>query len=132
MPRSPLREAASGGELSRVMLALTGLATPAGDRSLVFDEIDAGIGGTTARAVGERLRALGESGQVICITHLPQVASLAGAHFRIDKAVVDGATTASVERVEGEQLVAEICRMLGADLGDEAATRHARELLAAA
>jgi DNA repair protein RecN (Recombination protein N) len=132
MPRSPLREAASGGELSRVMLALTGLATPPGERALVFDEIDAGIGGTTARAVGERLRALGEAGQVICITHLPQVASLASAHFRVDKAVVEGATTATVEQVEGEELVAEICRMLGADLGDEAAARHARELLAAA
>jgi DNA repair protein RecN (Recombination protein N) len=132
MPRSPLREAASGGELSRVMLALTGLAGTDGDRSLVFDEIDAGIGGTTARAVGERLRALGEYGQVICITHLPQVASLASAHFRIDKAVVGGATRASVERIEGEELVAEICRMLGADLADEAASRHARELLAAA
>jgi len=132
MPRSPLREAASGGELSRVMLALTGLAGRGGDRTLVFDEIDAGIGGTTARAVGERLRALGDSGQVICITHLPQVASLASAQFRIDKEVAAGATSATVERVKGEALVAEICRMLGADLADEAAARHARELLAAA
>jgi DNA repair protein RecN (Recombination protein N) len=130
MPVSPLRDAASGGELSRVMLALGGLGS-AGERTTVFDEIDAGVGGTTARAVGERLRALGKRGQVICITHLPQVASLASAHFRIDKRIEDGATLAAVERVEGDGLVAEICRMLGADAGDEAAERHARELLAA-
>jgi DNA repair protein RecN (Recombination protein N) len=82
--------------------------------------------------VGERLRGLGEGRQVICITHLPQVASLASAHFRIEKSQRDGSARASVERVEGEELVAEICRMLGADRGDEAASHHARELLAAA
>ena len=114
----PLRDAASGGELSRVMLALSGLGAGGGRRTLVFDEIDAGIGGNTARAVGERLRALGEGRQVICITHLPQVASLASAHFRIEKDV-GGDAPASVQRVEGEGLVAEICRMLGGD----AATR---------
>jgi DNA repair protein RecN (Recombination protein N) len=132
MPTSPLRDAASGGELSRTMLALTGLGPDAGARILVFDEIDAGIGGNTARAVGERLRGLAEGRQVICITHLPQVASLATTHFRIEKRLEAGQTTAFVERVEGEDLVAEICRMLGADHGDEAASRHARELLAAA
>ena len=132
LPVSPLRDAASGGELSRVMLALTGLGPEAGARSLVFDEIDAGIGGNTARAVGERLRRLGDERQVICITHLPQIASLAAVHFRIEKLAEDGATRAEVERVDGEELVAEICRMLGADRGDEAASRHARELLAAA
>jgi DNA repair protein RecN (Recombination protein N) len=129
---APLRDAASGGELSRVMLALTALASGAGAPTLAFDEIDAGIGGKAARAVGERLRALGEARQVICITHLPQVASLASTHFRIEKTLQGGATLATVERVEGEELVAEICRMLGADRSDEAASRHARELLAAA
>jgi DNA repair protein RecN (Recombination protein N) len=132
IPVSPLRDAASGGELSRVMLALTGLGPGAGARTLVFDEIDAGIGGNTARAVGERLRRLGDERQVICITHLPQVASLASTHFRIEKRVEDGSSMASVSRVDGEELVAEICRMLGADRRDEAASRHARELLAAA
>jgi DNA repair protein RecN (Recombination protein N) len=132
MPPSPLRDAASGGELSRVMLALTGLASGGGSPTLVFDEIDAGVGGKTARAVGERLRGLSEAGQVICITHLPQVASQAAAHFRITKSVVAGATRADVERVDGEDLVAEIVRMLGGERGDEAADRHARELLAAA
>ena len=132
LPTSPLRDAASGGELSRVMLALSGLGPDAGARALVFDEIDAGIGGNTARAVGERLRRLGAERQVICITHLPQIASLASAHFRIEKHGDRGETRATVQRVDGEELVAEICRMLGADLRDEAASRHARELLAAA
>jgi DNA repair protein RecN (Recombination protein N) len=132
LPVSPLRDAASGGELSRVMLALTGLGPEAGARTLVFDEIDAGIGGSTARAAGERLRRLGEERQVICITHLPQIASLASAHFRIEKRAEEGETRASVQRVDGDELVAEICRMLGADRDDEVASRHAREMLAAA
>jgi DNA repair protein RecN (Recombination protein N) len=131
IPPSPLRNAASGGELSRIMLALTGLASGTGDATLVFDEIDAGIGGSTARAVGERLRALGSERQVICITHLPQVASQAEANFRIDKRARAGQTRATVERVDGDELVAEIVRMLGAARDDEAASRHARELLAA-
>jgi DNA repair protein RecN (Recombination protein N) len=132
LPRSPLRDAASGGELSRIMLALTGLGAGAGTGTLVFDEIDAGIGGTTARAVGERLRRLGTERQVICITHLPQVASLAEAHFKIEKNTGRSQARASVERVKGDELVAEIVRMLGAARDDEAASRHARELLAAA
>jgi len=131
MPVSPLKDAASGGELSRIMLALTGLA-PTAPRTLVFDEIDAGIGGSTARAVGERLRSLAEHGQVLCITHLPQVASLASTHFTIDKRTVGGEALATVERVDGDAQVDEIVRMLGADRGDNAASRHARDLLKAA
>ena len=129
---APLRDAASGGELSRVMLALTGLGEAAGAETLVFDEIDAGVGGATARVVGERLRRLGEGRQVICITHLPQVASLAETHFRIEKTLDGEEAVATVERVEGEELVAEITRMLGAERSDETASKHARELLAAA
>jgi DNA repair protein RecN (Recombination protein N) len=132
IPASPLRDAASGGELSRIMLALTGLGPRAGTGTLVFDEIDAGIGGNTARAAGERLRRLGAERQVVCITHLPQVASLAGAHFRIEKRAEAGQARASVDRVDGDELVAEIVRMLGAQRNDQAASRHARELLAAA
>jgi DNA repair protein RecN (Recombination protein N) len=131
IPPAPLRDAASGGELSRIMLALTGLGPGAGAETLVFDEIDAGIGGNTARATGERLRRLGSDRQVICITHLPQVASLAEAHFRIEKRAPGGQATATVDRVEGDELVAEIVRMLGAKREDAAASRHARELLAA-
>jgi DNA repair protein RecN (Recombination protein N) len=129
---APLRDAASGGELSRVMLALTGVGDLAGAGTLAFDEIDAGIGGNTARVVGERLRALAGGRQVICITHLPQVASLAATHFRLEKDIGGEPATATVERLEGELVVEEIRRMLGGERADEAATRHARELLAAA
>jgi DNA repair protein RecN (Recombination protein N) len=132
MPVSPLREAASGGELSRVMLALAGQGARGGAATYVFDEIDAGIGGNTARAVGERLRSLGDERQVLCITHLPQVASLAETHFRIEKSVSGGSATARVQWVDGDELVAEIVRMLGADRDDKTASRHARDLLKAA
>ncbi len=132
MPTSPLRDAASGGELSRVMLALAGQGAGGGAATYVFDEIDAGIGGSTAKAVGERLRALGSERQVLCITHLPQVASMAETHFRIEKSIDGGQATARVERVDGDRLVAEIVRMLGGEDGDEAADRHARQLLEAA
>jgi DNA repair protein RecN (Recombination protein N) len=131
IPASPLRDAASGGELSRIMLALTGLGAGGGAGTVVFDEIDAGIGGNTAKAVGEKLRALGTERQLICITHLPQVASLADAHFRIVKEAGPTSARATVERVDGEELVAEIVRMLGGERDDEVASRHARELLAA-
>jgi DNA repair protein RecN (Recombination protein N) len=129
---APLRDAASGGELSRVMLALSGLGPAAGAATLVFDEIDAGIGGNTARVVGERLKALGAEHQVLCITHLPQVASLADVHFRLEKDTDAEQAVAKVERLAGEAVVEEIRRMLGGEGGDEAATKHARELLAAA
>jgi DNA repair protein RecN (Recombination protein N) len=127
-----LRDAASGGELSRVMLALCGIGGAAGTSTMVFDEIDAGVGGKTARAVGERLRALGSSRQVLCITHLPQVASLAETHFTLEKDVSGDRAIASVRRLDGEGVVEEIRRMLGGEQSDDAATRHARELLAAA
>ncbi|HEY2053932.1 MAG TPA: DNA repair protein RecN [Solirubrobacterales bacterium] len=129
---APLRDAASGGELSRVMLALSGLGPAAGAATLVFDEIDAGIGGNTARVVGERLKALGAEHQVLCITHLPQVASLADVHFRLEKTTDAKQAVATVERLAGEGVVEEIRRMLGGESSDEAATQHARELLAAA
>ncbi len=128
---APLRDAASGGELSRVMLALCGVGG-AGAGTLVFDEIDAGVGGVTARAVGERLRALGKERQVLCITHLPQVASMADTHFTLEKDVSGAQASATVRRLAGDEVVEEIRRMLGAEGGDEAATQHARELLAAA
>ena len=132
MPVAPLSDAASGGELSRVMLALSG-SGPAGEvETLVFDEIDAGVGGKVARRVGERLRALGEGRQVVCITHLAQVASLASTHFRVVKEADGEATVARVDAVSGDEQLAEIVRMLGADSDDEAAGRHARELLTAA
>jgi DNA repair protein RecN (Recombination protein N) len=129
---APIREAASGGELSRVMLALMTVAGAGGAETLVFDEVDAGVGGQTARAVGDRLRALGEDRQVLCITHLPQIAALARQHFRIEKEASGDLALATVEAIEGDGVVEELCRMLGADTGDAGARKHARELLAAA
>jgi DNA repair protein RecN (Recombination protein N) len=151
VPAGPLREIGSGGELSRVMLALAtvpGRPAPARGRAsaaakesapasaaqatLVFDEIDAGIGGHTARAVGERLRDLGRARQVLCITHLPQIASLGDRHFSVVKdTTADLASAAVVQLAEGE-VVSELVRMLGADAADSAARRHARDLRKAA
>jgi DNA repair protein RecN (Recombination protein N) len=132
VPAAPIRDAASGGELSRVMLALMTVAGTGESRTLVFDEVDAGVGGQTARAVGERLRALGDTRQVLCITHLPQIAALASAHFRIEKSAETETALTTVEALEGDGVVAELCRMLGAEASDTAARRHAKELLAAA
>lgn len=130
LPAQPLRDTASGGELSRVMLALA--ASGAGDRrTLVFDEIDAGIGGNTAAAVGERLRQVADGRQVIAITHLPQVASRAAAHFTVEKSTGPGSVCATVTALDEDAVVTEITRMLGAGEGDEAAARHARELVMA-
>lgn len=128
-----LREIASGGELSRVMLAIMSVASDSsGQSTLVFDEVDAGIGGHTANAVGERLRELGERGQVICITHLPQIASLGARHFSIVKDTGAEPTRTSVVELAESEVVSELVRMLGADSDDVAARRHARELRRAA
>ena len=129
---APIREAASGGELSRVMLALMTVAGAGESRTLVFDEVDAGVGGQTARAVGERLRALGEDRQVLCITHLAQIAALATSHFRIEKSAADATSLTTVDHLDGDGVVEELVRMLGAESSDDAARRHAQELLAAA
>ncbi len=133
VPSGPLREIASGGELSRVMLAIMSAASDAAHgATLVFDEVDAGIGGRTANAVGARLRELGERGQVLCITHLPQIASLAARHFSIVKDTdAEPTRTSVVELAEGE-VVSELVRMLGADSDDSTARRHARDLRRAA
>ncbi len=126
----PLARIASGGELSRIMLALHTLAADGGPgRTLVFDEVDAGIGGVAADAVGARLQALARRNQVICVTHLPQVAARAGAHFRIAKRVVDGRTTTVIERLDRAGREHEIARMIaGADVTDRVLA-SARELL---
>jgi DNA repair protein RecN (Recombination protein N) len=133
VPAGPLREIASGGELSRVMLAIMSVAaTSSSDSTLVFDEVDAGIGGHTARAVGARLRELGEARQVLCITHLPQIASLGDRHFTIEKDTSAEPTRASVAQLGEREVVSELVRMLGADSADVAARRHARDLRRAA
>ena len=130
LPEAPLAATASGGELSRVLLALHGVAAAGDDATWVLDEVDAGIGGVTAAAVGARLRALAEGRQTVVITHLPQVAAMADAHYRLVKGLDhDGRATTRIEPVEGEELVAELCRMLGATASDRGARRHAEELL---
>ena len=137
VPAAPLREIASGGELSRTMLALMSVASGAetdGERreTLVFDEVDAGIGGQTARAVGRKLARLAEHRQILCITHLPQIASLADRHFRIEKRPGADLAHTVVEELAGGTVVDELCRMLGGDAGDDDARRHAEALLTAA
>jgi DNA repair protein RecN (Recombination protein N) len=132
VPAGPLREIASGGELSRVMLALMGVANDGAEATLVFDEVDAGIGGHTARAVGSQLRALAEGRQILCITHLPQIASLAARHFSIEKDSEAEPARTTVRELGSGEVVPELVRMLGADADDVGARRHARELLAAA
>ena len=132
VPAGALRDTASGGELSRVMLALMSVASVAGPHTLVFDEVDAGVGGQTARAVGEQLRALASERQVICITHLPQIASLAEHHFTIVKDTSADPARTTVTRLERGAVVGELVRMLGSDDTDAAARRHAKELLRAA
>ncbi len=126
-PARPLREIASSGEISRVMLALkSAIAGRVGVPILVFDEIDANVGGEVAHAVGEMMAELAECRQILCITHLPQVASRAGDHFRVSKSVNGGRTLTTLAGLDSGQRVEEVARMLG---GGEAALSHARELL---
>jgi DNA repair protein RecN (Recombination protein N) len=132
VPPAPLRDTASGGEASRVMLALLAVANEASQSTLVFDEVDAGIGGQTARAVGEELRALAGGRQIVCITHLPQIASLAARHFAIEKDPSVEPARTTVRELAKAEIVGELVRMLGAEADDVAARRHAKELLKAA
>jgi DNA repair protein RecN (Recombination protein N) len=130
-PPRALRKVASGGELSRLLLALTGATRGAGaGMVLVFDEVDAGVGGRAADRVGRRLAELAGHHQVLCITHLPQIAAFAELHFRVEKRTSAGRTLARLSPVEGAERVEEIARMAGGESVGEATRRHARELLA--
>ena len=130
---APLARVASGGELSRTMLAVTAvLAARDGVPTLVFDEVDAGIGGGIAGVVGDKLAAAAEGRQVLCVTHLAPIAARAHHHLRVSKSVRAGRTRAAVAPLGGPERVAEIGRMLGGDPPSDAALRHARQLLAAA
>src|SRR5262245_61726301 len=128
----PLARIASGGELSRIMLALKTLAsTDAPGKTLIFDEVDAGIGGGVADVVGARLRLLGERFQVLCITHLPQIAAYGSTHYRIEKSVRGGRTKTGVSRVDGVERETGTGRMMGgADLS-ASVLAGARELIEA-
>lgn len=132
-PLSALRRVASGGELARVMLALHVVAeVEARGRVLVFDEIDAGVGGAVADAVGARLRRLAKAHQMLCITHLPQVAAYADRHFSVCKRVASGRTHAGIANLSSKERVEELARMLGGKRPTPASRRHASELLHAA
>lgn len=125
----PLRQVASGGEISRIMLALKAVFADA-DRipTLIFDEIDAGVGGAVARKVAEKLRALAASHQIICITHIPQIAAVAQAHFRVEKEARQKRTSTSVREVRGDARVEEVARLLDGTAG-AVSMEHARVLL---
>jgi DNA repair protein RecN (Recombination protein N) len=125
----PLSSIASGGELSRIMLALKGIIA-GGDRVpiMVFDEIDAGIGGIAAGKVGERLKLLSARHQVICITHLPKIASFADRHLRIEKKAGDERMTVEVRKIEEDERTGEIARMLSGK-SSKVSLKHAEELL---
>jgi DNA repair protein RecN (Recombination protein N) len=121
-PPRPLRKVASGGELSRISLALE-VAALGSDAvpTMVFDEVDSGIGGAVAEIVGRKLRALGRARQVLCVTHLPQVAAQGHAHYRVSKAPVEGITRSAVELLDGAGREGELARMLGGvEIGPEA------------
>jgi DNA repair protein RecN (Recombination protein N) len=126
----PLARIASGGELSRIMLALQSVASLDADgKTLVFDEVDAGIGGRVAEVVGRKLRRIAERHQVLCVTHLPQIASLAESHYAVRKRVDRGRTVTEVTTLGPEEHVEEVARMLGGDKLTEAARVHAREMV---
>jgi DNA repair protein RecN (Recombination protein N) len=143
-PGEPLRHLehiASGGELSRVMLALKVSVEPGadvkpsrkrpGERTMVFDEIDTGIGGRAAEAVGKKLKHLARTNQVLCVTHLPQIATFADHHYVIEKKERNGRTRTSIRAVVGEERTEEVARMLsGAKLTDTS-RKHAEQLIKA-
>ncbi|MEO0077484.1 MAG: DNA repair protein RecN, partial [candidate division WOR-3 bacterium] len=132
-PLKPLRKVASGGELSRLMLAIKGtLARIDPVPILVFDEIDAGIGGRVAENVGRRLARLGQTHQVICITHLPQIAKHADSHFLVEKRTSAGRMTTSVRRLSDQERISELARMTGGTQVTKLGLTHAREMLESA
>ena len=128
-PLKPMAKVASGGELSRVMLALkTVLADKDEVESIIFDEIDTGISGRTAQKVSEKMELIGKSRQVICITHLPQIASMSDAHFLIEKSVQGQMTTTGIRRLKANEEVEELARMLGGVEISEKVLENARDM----
>ncbi len=129
-PFKRLRKIASGGELSRVMLAVKSILAESDNINvLIFDEVDAGIGGEVALAVGNKLKKLSTIKQIFCITHLATIAVYADNHFKVEKNIKDGRTLTQVERIKGNAVTKEISRMLSGDINNEAALKHADELL---
>src|SRR2546425_4442103 len=128
----PLEKIASGGELSRVMLALrTVLAVDRRQKTLVFDEVDAGIGGKGAETVGQKLKELSSRYQVLCVTHLAQIAAFADHQYRIEKVILEGRSVTRVEALSGEARIEELVRMMSGSRATHAAREHVKELLKA-
>jgi DNA repair protein RecN (Recombination protein N) len=128
-PRS-LAKVASGGELARISLAISVITSKASfTPTLIFDEVDAGIGGAVAETVGKLLRQLGESHQIICVTHLPQVAAQGNHHLKVSKSQTGNTTLSQVSTLGRNERVEEIARMLGGATITDTTRRHARELL---
>jgi DNA repair protein RecN (Recombination protein N) len=126
----PLAKIASGGELSRIMLAMKRILAKVGGRQvLIFDEVDSGIGGAMAEVVGKKLKELSRHHQVICVTHLPQIACFADQHHSVRKEVKSGRTMTLVDRLDKESIVDEIARMLGGVKVTEKTRAHAREMI---
>ncbi|MCR5196220.1 MAG: DNA repair protein RecN [Pseudobutyrivibrio sp.] len=128
-PLRPLKDIASGGEMSRIMLAIkTVLASGGGIDTLIFDEIDAGISGRTAQAVSEKLSTVASGHQVICITHLPQIAAMADTHFLIEKSVENGHTISGIKKLMDGETISELARMLGGSAITDAVLTNAQEM----
>ena len=126
----PLSRIASGGELSRIMLALrTVLTVDHPRKTLIFDEVDAGVGGKAAETVGMKLKELSRRYQILCVTHLAQIAAFADHHYRIEKVVLDGRTVTRVDALDGESRVEELARMMSGSRITDAARQHVKELL---
>ncbi len=129
----PIEKIASGGELSRVMLALrTVLAVDRTQKTLVFDEVDAGIGGKAAETVGQKLKELSTRYQIFCVTHLAQIAAFADHQYRIEKRMLDGRSVTRVDALKGEARIEELVRMMSGSRLTDAARQHVKELLKAA
>jgi DNA repair protein RecN (Recombination protein N) len=130
MAPQPLAKVASGGELSRISLAIQAVTSQVAQvPTLIFDEVDAGIGGRVAEIVGRMLKQLGSRHQVMCITHLPQVAASADQQWQVDKSSANGTMSSRVTPLEAQQRVEEIARMLGGLKITETTRRHAAEML---
>jgi DNA repair protein RecN (Recombination protein N) len=125
-----LEKIASGGELSRVMLAIKRvLMTKDATMVSIFDEVDAGVGGAIGHAIGKKLKAISQGRQVLCVTHLAQVAALADAHMKVEKAVVSGRTLSSLQTLNRAQRVEELARMIGGREVTQLTRQHAHEFL---
>ena len=138
-PMHPLDKIASGGELSRVMLALKASVeagssrkkTSGAQRTMIFDEIDTGIGGRAAEAVGKKLKSLSRANQVLCVTHLPQIATFSDHHFLIEKKQASGRTRTTIREITADERTEEIARMLSGSKLTETSMKHAEQMIKA-